>query len=146
MARKIAETKNSLDDLKTLIPEYGQNKSKLDEMDKVCKSQNASIKLIMADNQMDSMTVDGWKATYSIQERTSLDEDALLEVLKKDWVERNGSMECPYIKKKEYVDMDALEDAMYNQEVSEDLIVKMKSCETVKKVETLRIAKTKEED
>jgi len=133
-------------ELQDLIPQYGEHKTSLDDMDKVCKKENTRIKELMKFYQKDSMESEGWKVSYSVSERTSMNEDKLLEILKEDWISRNGSIECPYIKTKEYVDMDLLEDALYKDEVPKDVILKMKTCEESKQVETLRISKMKEAD
>jgi len=151
MARKIWETEEvtneeKLVSLKQLIPLYGLNKAALDEYKKTCDAENTQIKALMEECNIDSLTVDGYKCTYSVQKRTSMDEDKLLEFLKKAWTSKNGSMECPYIKRKEYVDMEVLENAIYKGEISNELLAEMKKCENVKKVETLRITKAKKKE
>lgn len=136
----------NLVELDDLIPQYGEHKSSLDEMDKTCKKENARIKEIMKFYNKDTAEANGWKITYSTSTRSDMDEDKLLDILRKDWTSHNGSMQCPYIKTKEYVDMDALENAIYNGDLSKEVLLEIKTCEKSKTVETLRIARTKKED
>lgn len=146
MARKkiesVVSTKAEMqEELLSLIPEYGKNKQTLDECDKLCKSANNRIKEIMNSLDMDSLTVEGWKVTYSVSNRTSLNEDKLLEYIKK-----NPEIASVVVKTREYVDMDELEKLMYAGNIDDDLIADMKDCEETKKVETLRISKAKEKN
>ena len=98
----------------------------------------------MREREIKDYQVDDWKATYSVQRRESMNEDKLLDVLKKNWTAHNGSMQCPYIKTKEYVDFDILEDAIYRNELSNEVLMEMDTCKEVKEVETLKVAKVKE--
>lgn len=138
-----AEVENtvSLDDL---IRSYGRNNANLKEVKAVVDADNSKIKAIMREREIKDYQVDDWKATYSVQRRESMNEDKLLDVLKKNWTAHNGSMQCPYIKTKEYVDFDILEDAIYRNELSNEVLMEMDTCKEVKEVETLKVSKVKE--
>lgn len=139
------ETVSTLD---KLIPQYALNKRELDSYESLCKKENAEIKKIMLEQKLPEHTAGGFVAKCTTSERESINEAKLLEILKEDWVTRNGSMQCPYIKTKEYVDMDALEAAMYNSTIPEETVLKMDTCREVKEVTTLRVTvvKQKKED
>lgn len=130
-----------LAELNNLIPLYGVNKEAYDKYDKLCKSENAEIKAIMAECNMDSITVEGYKVTYSVSDRKSMNEDKLLEL-----IQQNENLAYKVIKTKQYVDMDELEKAIYSGDIDEDTLAEMQKCEEVKKVETLRITKKKEKE
>ena len=114
------------------------------EVKAVVDADNAKIKAIMREREIKDYQVDDWKAVYSVQRRESMNEDKLLDVLKKNWTAHNGSMQCPYIKTKEYIDFDILEDAIYRNELSNEVLMEMDTCKEVKEVETLKVSKVKE--
>lgn len=122
--------------LDELIPMYAENKSELDKYDKMCKAQNADIKKQMEELGEDEHTAGGYTVKYIVSERESINEDRLLEMLKKHKVEG-------VIKTREYVDMDALESYLYNTLMSDEMAADMASCREVKQVVQLRIGKEK---
>lgn len=131
MAKIKAET------LDTLIPAYAENKSLLDDYKKICDEENKQIKEMMKEG---SYEVDGYKATKSIQHRESINEDKLLDVLQQYGVAYDEKI----IKTKEYVDIDALEKAIYNKSIPKNILMKIDKCRESKEVVTLRISKIKE--
>jgi hypothetical protein len=50
-------------------------------------------------------------------------------------------MECPYIKTREYIDMEALENAIYQKELTPSVLADMDKCREVTTVVTLRCKK-----
>ena len=122
--------------LETLIPIYYDNKQNLDFYKKECDAQNAEIKKLMAEQDIKEAEFLGIVAKYVIQKKESFNEEALLKLLKD-----NGYTNV--IKTKEYVDMDALEDALYHDTIDTDTIVAMDKCKEVKEVVQLRISKKK---
>ena len=131
--------------LQKLIPEYGLNKSKADKLKAVLDDGNKEIKRICRELSVDSMRVEGWTMSYTVATKHSVNEDKMLEILKEYWSTHYGSMECPYIKKKEYIDVDVLEDEIFNGNLTDkDVLLKIKSCYTDKQEERLTIKKAKE--
>ena len=132
MARK--KTPN----LDTLIPQYAENKSILDDYKKICDEENKQIKELMTDSKYEA---GGYVATKVIQKRDSIDEDKLLEVMKKHrlMAEAHG-----IIKTKEYVDVEALEMVMYKGLIDKKILMEIDKCRSTKEVVTLRISKSKE--
>ena len=122
--------------LDTLIPQYAENKGLLDDYKKICDEENKQIKELMEEG---SYEVGGWKATKSVTTRDSMNEEKLLDVLKK-----SGFTQTSIIKTKEYVDMDELESAIYNGLIEKDVLMKIDKCRESKEVVTLRISKVKE--
>lgn len=164
MARIKVETES----LDTLIPQYAENKSMLDDYKKLCDNENKKIKELMTD---DTYEAGGYKATKSVQVRETMNEDELLDELESLSGKSGGHVydsikdfrkqlytylkENKVIKTKKYVDFDALESALYklkNQDIENDngyigsdyLVGILDKCRETKEVVTLRISKVKE--
>jgi len=125
-------------ELEKLIPVYYDNKQNLDFYKKECDAGNAEIKKLMAEQKIKDYEVDGIVAKYVIQNKESMNEEALLKLLKEKGYTN-------VIKTKEYVDMDALENALYHDEIDKDTVVEMDKCKEVKEVIQLRVSKKKVE-
>lgn len=125
---KVAEER-----LTELLPIYHLQKSEMDSIKKVVDKENAEIKTLMRGSNLSEFVAGDIKATCSVSERQDFIEEALIEKLK-DMKVRG------IIKKKEYVDMDALENAIYNGKVDAAALA---SCQTIKEVITLRVSKVK---
>ena len=136
MARKTKAT-STLDEL---IPAYGDNKERLDVLDKICKEENKQIKELLGDKT--NYETSGWKVTKSVQNRDNIDED-LLCVKLSDFPEM---YELGIIKVQEYVDMTALEDAMYKGQLNKKMLEVVEKCREHKEVVTLRISRVKEKE
>ena len=122
--------------LTTLIPEYYEHKQEYDEIDKICKAENADIKRLMEKSKLSDFTVDDITAKYIIAKKESFNEVRLLDVLKKHGLDN-------LIKTREYVDMDALENALYHNEIETDIIMEMDKCKESKETIQLRVSKKK---
>lgn len=123
-------------DLEVLIPQYAENKSELDGYKKICERENAEIKRIMEEQNITEKKVGMYKAVYSVQHRETMNEDMLLEI-----AHHHGISEI--IKTKEYIDFDALEDAIYKGLIKEEIVLEMGKAKEVKEVVTLRVTKAK---
>ncbi len=130
----VEDNKTAEEKLQELIQHYQLNKSKMDSYKKVVDKDNNEIKMIMRESQLSEFIVGDIKATCSISEREDFIEEALIEKLKEMKVDG-------VIKMKEYIDMDALENAIYNGELN---AAELASCQTKKEVVTLRVTKIKE--
>lgn len=140
---------SALNNLHELIPAYAQNKQEMDDYKKICDKQNKAIKDCMNEQDLSEATVGEYTAKITIQHREKMNEDALLEVLGSSVVkDENGNDVNPrdlgIIKSKEYVDMDALESAIYKGLIPTDVLVSMDSCRETTDVCTLRVTKAKE--
>lgn len=138
MARRKLEIQESTKlDLSSTINSYALHKQQLDELKKICESENTQIKEYMKENNLESYDDgNGHTVKYSVQERTSMNEAKLLKVMKDNGVDY-------VIKTQEYVDSDLLEKALYNNELSEDVQRQIAECNEIRYVPTLRITKEK---
>lgn len=122
--------------LDTLIPQYAENKSMLDDYKKICDDENKQIKELM---EVGSYEVEGYKATKTVSTRESMNEEKLLDVANK-----NKYYLSDAIKTKEYVDMDVLESLLYKGNIPEHVLMEIDKCRESKEVVTLKISKAKE--
>lgn len=138
MARKKIETSENVQvDLSSTINSYALHKQQLDELKKLCESENTQIKEYMKENNLESYDDgNGHTVKYLVQERASMNEAKLLKVMKDNGVDF-------VIKTQEYVDSDLLEKAIYNNELSEDVQRQIADCNEVKYVPQIRLSKTK---
>ena len=121
------------DNLLELIPSYKEHKTELKELEEIAESENAKIKDYMGQLKTDRFIAGDWVAAVTDSKRESFNEPKLMEILKALGVKG-------IIKKREYVDMDALENAIYNKEIDAAAIM---SAKETKIVTTLRILKKK---
>lgn len=123
----------TLDDL---IQRYAVYKSELDNYKKLSEEDNLEIKRLMVEANITEYTAGGYTAKYVVSTSESMDEDKLIDVIKKH--------NYPgIIKTKEYVDMDALESYLYNAKLSDDETADLDKCRIVKEKVQLRLTKAK---
>lgn len=120
-------------EIQELMPIYKDNKAQADDYKKISDKYNAQIKALMVDNNISEVVTDNTKVTCIKAQRQEFIEEALIAKLKS--LKIKG-----VIKKKEYVDMDALENAIYNGEVN---AAQLASCQSCKEVITLRLTSIK---
>lgn len=133
---ELNEEENENSSLKDLIPQYAMNKQVLDDYTAICKRENEEIKAEMAKIGKDEYETGGYVAKRGIQHKKSINEARLIEILRKHHI-------TDAIKTKEYVDMDALEDYLYNHEATNELATDLASCKSTTEVVTLRVTKAK---
>ena len=132
--------------LKKLIPAYGANNTQLKELKSVVDGDNKEIKALCKQLSIEKTEIDGWKVDYKVVEKHNANEDQMLEIIKKWWLAKNGSMHCPYIRIEYHVDNDAIEDGIYKGEFDKETLLALKACYTVKQEERLTVSKIKKED
>lgn len=123
--------------LSLLIDAYALVKEKAEAAKKDAEDRNKEIKEIMAEFDIDNFSTDNYTAKVIIQRRESMHEDALIDVL------QTSGYDEGIVKMKPYVDMDALESAIYHDEIPQEVQDKMSECVSVKEVQTLKITKNK---
>lgn len=126
--------KKNRETLEELIKSFYYNDSQMKRFKMSSDEEKAKIKDIMRDNDLSDYVVDGIKAKYVESKKESMDEDMLLTILK-----TNGLTNC--IKTVEVVDMDALENAIYHNEVPNNVLKKMDSCRKTTTVVSLRVSR-----
>lgn len=130
----------SEEELDKLITSYILNKNEFDSLKKITERDNGRIKDMMLELNLSERQVGDRIVKRIVQERESLNEERLLELVK---------TKCPQevqdrlIKTREYIDTDYLEDAIYTGLVSSDFLIDMDTCREVKEVVTLRVSKVK---
>lgn len=125
--------------LKSLVESYIVNKQKEAEYKKAASAENTEIKEIMTQNNIFDVATDLGIARLSEQNTTTFVEEKLIAFLKENNLNKG------IVKTKEYVDYDALESALYHNEISDELKKQMASCQETKTTLVLRI-KTKKGD
>lgn len=129
--REEAEWKKKIDD-------YKERQDIINENTKVNKSLGDEIKSFMYDNDMNNFSSDNFTATITTKENEELNEELAIEIIKKNL---STELRKTVIKKKEYIDDDALEKLVYNGQFDIQLLQKAKIIKppTI----TLRISKKK---
>ena len=69
-----------------------------------------------------------------------------LDIILSYWHEHNGSMQCPFIRTVEVLDMDALEGAIYRKELPKEVLMELDKCRTKTVNNALKYKIDKEED
>lgn len=151
MGRRGTNSASVLNNLNELIPAYAQNKQEMDDYKKICDEQNKAIKNCMNEQKLSEATVGGYTAKITVQHREKMNEDALLAVLGTSIVKDESGVDVDprvlgIIKSREYVDMDALESAIYKGLIPTDVLMNMDSCRETTDVCTLRVTKAKKKD
>lgn len=118
--------------LDELIPTYYKNKEKMESYKKLVDEQNKNIKELM--NGEYSYAVGKYKAVVSTSTRVSMDEQKLMMLLKANNIKG-------VIKTIEVVDMDALENLIYHNEIPKDVLKRIGECKSEKEVKSLRVTK-----
>ena len=126
--------------LKELVKSYGEMKQIVDGYKKPIEEANKEIKSIMSSNNLSEFESGGFKAKYSVSISEGFDESKLIKVIKDTLAPEDPKLK-EIIKTKEYVDMEILEDAIYNGIIPAS---KLQSCKTRKETPRLTITKIKE--
>ena len=121
--------------LDELIPLYYEHNELVKKHKKVADKANKEIKKIMAEQDITEFATNGLVAKVSVSERVDLMEDVLMEKIKELGIKG-------IIKTKEYIDMDALETALYNGLINPAMLAQ---AQTKKEVVTLRVRQEKKE-
>ena len=121
------------ENLKELIRLFYEDKQQLDEYKKSTDEYNKNIKDLMGKLDTTEFESDDLIAKISVQNRESFNEPKLIEKLKELNIEG-------VIKTKEYVDMDVLENVIYDGFLNAS---ELTPCKEVKTVTTLKVLKKK---
>ena len=128
------------------IAMYCEKKEEEKALGKEIKSLGTAIKDFLFDTTDKIKQVGSWKVQLQHKVTETVDEVKLLAVLKEFWAEKNGSMQCPYVKTIEVVDMEALESALYKDEIPQDVLMKIDGCRVKKETDALVYSKVKGEE
>ena len=121
--------------LEQLVTRFAENKTKADEFKKEADKDNARIKEQMSKLGLKNFVVGDNKVDIRVSETSSFIEEALIEKIKELKVEG-------VIKLKEYVDNEALENALYDGTIKP---ADLASTQTTKRTVALYLTKAKKE-
>ena len=127
--------------IQDVVDRYCSQKEVQKETDKELKKLSAQIKNYMAEHSDEDVSTKAFTVHIQVRPSESVNEDQMLEVLKNAMGDS-----CPFIRTKEYVDFDALEAAIYNDEVSKETLLELDKCRTVNTTRALTYKRNKEED
>ena len=102
--KDIEQAKN---ELVLLIPQYYQNNTQAAQLKKIVEAGSKRIKELFEKTGYRDLMVGDLMAAVTITKKEVFNEDRLLEYIKKQKIKG-------LVKKREYVDMEALEDAIYH--------------------------------
>ena len=122
-------------DLSKVIDEYKESKDKENALKKANNELNENIKAYMGEHDMTSASSEKYTAVLSNTTKESLNEDLAIAIIKENL---GGALLNSIIKKKEYIDEDALEKLVYNGDFD---ITKLEKAKITKVTTTLRIKK-----
>lgn len=131
--------------LSELISSWGKNKSLADDLSKLVKRDSAQIKQIMLEQKITRSVSDRYVAKLSFQHKEEFNEEALLKYIKSEIWKDKGSMECPYIKRVEVIDWDALEKAIYNETITKDQLLEIDKFKETSEIPVLKLDYVKED-
>ena len=122
-----------------------KDKQIADPLKKAIETKAARIKELMMTGGLAEVPDGDFVAKLSFQHKESMNEEGLMNwILTTLWADK-GSMECPYIKRVPVIDWDALEKAIYNEEIPKELITEMDKFREVVDTPVLKYSKVKKE-
>ena len=121
--------------LSKAIDEYKESKDRENALKKANTAMNESIKNYMSENDMCEASSEMYTAVLSKTTKDSLNEDLAIAIIKENL---GGALLNSVIKQKEYIDEDALEKLVYNEDFD---ISKLEKAKITKVTTTLRIKK-----
>lgn len=127
------------ENLSEMVSAYADVKAREKQVKADVDELNKSIKSAMIEGNLSEAYGGGYVATLTEQKREDFDEDKLIALFKKNLDVNPELAKC--IKTKEYIDMEALENLIYNAEVNNDIVTEMGKCKTEKVTRVLRIKK-----
>jgi len=131
-------------ELEALIEIFGAQDAEFKKKKKELEDVKTKIKDLMSELELSDISSTNYKANYIVQHKQNVDEDGMLGILEEDWLSKNHSLQdCAYIKTKNYVDMDVLENYLYNKEIDDKVVEELNKCITNTEVIVLKVAKLK---
>lgn len=124
--------------LSMLIDAFAKVKAELEAAKKDVDDRGKEIKQIMRDENLDSFDTGFNTAKFTLQCRETMDESKVIAILQK------RGFDAKIVKLKPYVDMDALESAIYHDELPKEVQEELSACVIVKEIPTLKVTKNKE--
>lgn len=127
-----------MSDITKLVNEYLELKPQEKELKDKIGEINSNIKSYLAETGEDTVTTSKGSVYLSERKSDSYDEEGMIEFIKS--LGLRG-----IVKKKEYIDFDALESALYHEKFSEEQKKELNKFKTTKITKVLNIGKVKGE-
>ena len=132
--QRIAEAAMN-EDLTKLVNTFIEAKLKADEYDKLAKEINAKLKIMMREMKLSMVENDDYIVNLSVQHRDTFDEAPMIQFMEENKV-ANWT-----IHSKKFVDMEELEKAIYNGDISQEQMDELQKFRISKPVDVLKIKK-----
>ena len=128
-------------EMDALVARYGRVDADIKALKKSNDADKELIKDYLAQQTESKWTAGGYTVQRVVSNSETMNEDKLLALMQKHRIdaELNG-----ILKVREYVDTDALETAIYQGKLSQDILTEMKECHETKTTVSLRCTKAKE--
>lgn len=119
----------------SIVDDYVKFKKQATEADKEAKKLATDIKKYLTEHDMKHYDTADSSVSIQIRSSTSFDEENLIEYLKVSGLSRG------IVKKKEYIDYDSLESAIYRGKLSEETVKELDKFKVVKETQALVIGR-----
>ena len=127
--------------LDELVARYGQTDAQIKSLKKTNDADKEQIKDLLADSETQKWTAGGFTVSRVVSTTETMNEGKLLNLMRlhRDIIDNLG-----IIKTMEYVDTDALESAIYEGKIPNEILQAMGECKETKTTVALRCTKAKE--
>lgn len=139
---EVENEKQQISNIEDAIENYGDAKARESALKKEIAEENEYIKNYLREIIKDgdeSVSLDGnnYTVTLKFRDDSKMNEEKLIEYLKKHKIAKG------IVKKTEYIDQKAFEDAHYKGIITDEMLADMDSCKDVKITEVLTVKKKK---
>lgn len=124
------------ENLKNLINDYAEQNSLFNATKKVVDRLKSEIKEAFSESKISEFDTGDFTAVISNVEKQSFNEELMIPIIKTFGVRG-------VVKKKEYVDMDALEKAIYSGKITAEQVLQLDKCKETTSSQRLTIKKNK---
>lgn len=121
--------------LTEMVNEFVELKTKADEYDKKAKELNAKLKKEMKERGIDSAEGEDFIVNLSVQNRDTFDEAPMIKFMEEQKV-ANWTIHT-----KKFIDMEELEKAIYNGDISQENMDELQKFRIHKSVDVLKMKK-----
>ena len=128
-------------ELDTLVARYGKTDAEIKALTKENNADKEQIKKLMEELGETDWVSGGYKVKRVVATSETINEEKLLHILQNN---RELLANTGVLKMKEYVDMEALEAAIYEELLPLSLLTEMDNCRESKTTVQLRCSKAKE--
>ena len=122
--------------LESLIEKFGRVKKEFKDIKKESENLTLLIKETMISEGLDSVDTENYKVILQTRTSESLDEDRVIEILKANKIKG-------IVKTKQYIDEDALEEAIYKGRLDADIIKQINNTKIVSTTNALILKENK---